>query len=316
MQFAAICASHTPLMHEGEATPDDKSSVAAAFVCIRNFVDAFTPDLIVEFWPDHFNGFFYELMPPFCVGAHAESIGDWDTTARPLPVSTCDAEALTAYLLSRNVDVACSHRMRVDHGAVQIWEEMYGKDADLPAPILPIFVNCSAPPLPRYSRARTVGSTIGQWALETNRKVLFVGSGGLSHDPPTPDLSSAPSTVKERLIAGRNPTSDSLNARKQLVLEAGRAAAKNLPPCAPLNPAWDRHVLALFSQGQLEQFDDFDEKQVKRDAGRGGNEILTWLCALSALKATGAFQSKFQFYRPIPGWIAGMGMLACLSTPK
>ena len=33
---------------------------------------AFNPDLVVVFGPDHFNGFFYELMPAFCIGTAAE----------------------------------------------------------------------------------------------------------------------------------------------------------------------------------------------------------------------------------------------------
>jgi hypothetical protein len=32
----------------------------------------FKPDLVVVFGPDHFNGFFYELMPAFCIGTAAE----------------------------------------------------------------------------------------------------------------------------------------------------------------------------------------------------------------------------------------------------
>jgi 2,3-dihydroxyphenylpropionate 1,2-dioxygenase len=34
----------------------------------REAVEAFDPDLIVLFAPDHFNAFFYEIMPPFCIG--------------------------------------------------------------------------------------------------------------------------------------------------------------------------------------------------------------------------------------------------------
>jgi hypothetical protein len=34
---------------------------------------AFNPDLVVVFGPDHFNGFFYELMPAFCIGTSAEA---------------------------------------------------------------------------------------------------------------------------------------------------------------------------------------------------------------------------------------------------
>ena len=33
----------------------------------------------MNFAPDHYNGFFYRLMPPFCIGYAAESIGDYDS---------------------------------------------------------------------------------------------------------------------------------------------------------------------------------------------------------------------------------------------
>ena len=33
----------------------------------RAFVQAFAPEVVIEFAPDHFNGFFYRLMPSFCM---------------------------------------------------------------------------------------------------------------------------------------------------------------------------------------------------------------------------------------------------------
>ena len=42
---------------------------------------AFNPDLVVVFGPDHFNGFFYELMPAFCIGTAAEGSKDWHLEA-------------------------------------------------------------------------------------------------------------------------------------------------------------------------------------------------------------------------------------------
>lgn len=311
MTLATICASHSPLIHEGVAERGTKEEVGAAFAALAAFVRDFAPDLIVMFWPDHFNGFFYDLMPAFCVGLGANAIGDWDTKPGELPVPSDDASDLLAFLLRNGIDAASSRRMSVDHGAVQIWEEMFGKDEPYPAPIIPIFVNCSAPPVPEYRRVRQLGGLVGDWARKTGKRVLTAGSGGLSHDPPTPDIATAPAEVRERLIAGRNPTVETMAARKAFVLEAGAAAAQGLPPCMPLNPSWDAQVMEIFAAGRLDEFDQFEPKVVRAIAGRGANEILTWVAALSAQASAGAYEPDYQFYRAIDGWIAGMGMIAC-----
>ena len=74
MPVQLICCSHSPLMTTGiEETEQgvqgqffrELDSCAAA-------LHKFNPDLVVVFGPDHFNGFFYELMPAFCIGTAAE----------------------------------------------------------------------------------------------------------------------------------------------------------------------------------------------------------------------------------------------------
>ena len=108
MTLATICASHSPLMHEGVAAPQTKEEVRQAFAALADFVRKFAPDLIVMFWPDHFNGFFYDLMPAFCVGLRANAIGDWDTRPGDLPVATGEASDLLTHLLQNGVDMASS----------------------------------------------------------------------------------------------------------------------------------------------------------------------------------------------------------------
>ena len=77
------------------------------------------------FGPDHYNGFFYDMMPPFCVGAAAESIGDYDTPAGDLSVDHEAAVALTQAALDAGV-VALSERMYVDHGFAQPLQLLFG----------------------------------------------------------------------------------------------------------------------------------------------------------------------------------------------
>lgn len=312
MTLAAVCASHTPLMGGMPIEPGIREAVEAGFERLRAAVDAFRPDCIIQFAPDHFNGFFYDLMPSFCVGVEAASIGDWDTRAAPLPVPSDTALAVVEAAREADIDVAVSHRMMVDHGFVQIWEVMYGHADSYP--IIPIFVNCAAPPLPSYRRARLLGEAIGRFAVRSGQRVLFAASGGLSHDPPVPDLRTAPRQVRERLINGRNPTPEAVAARQQSVFQLGELAGRGEGPCKPLNPQWDRAFIARLLSGELQSLDTMSTDEVREAAGRGGNESLCWVAAFAALAAAGPYEATLEFYQPIHAWIAGMAMMTASSA--
>jgi 2,3-dihydroxyphenylpropionate 1,2-dioxygenase len=79
MAVQLICASHSPLMTTG--IEESEHGVQAEFFRELDSCAAalhkFKPDLVVVFGPDHFNGFFYELMPAFCIGTAAEATKDW-----------------------------------------------------------------------------------------------------------------------------------------------------------------------------------------------------------------------------------------------
>ena len=62
---------------------------------------------------------------------------------------------LIDHVRAEDFDVAVSYRMPVDHGFVQMWEAVLGDFKSIP--ILPIFVNAAAPPVPTYRRARQLG---------------------------------------------------------------------------------------------------------------------------------------------------------------
>jgi 2,3-dihydroxyphenylpropionate 1,2-dioxygenase len=310
--IASICASHTPLIRNGIAAEHTKLQVREAFGRLAGFASSMQPDLIIQFAPDHFGGFFYDLMPAICVGAAAQSIGDWGTRAEALNVPEPLARDLAESLIHSDFDVALSYRMQVDHGFVQIWEEMFGTGARYPAPVIPIFINCAAPPLISYRRARLLGEAVGRWAIASGKRVLFAASGGLSHDPPTPDILTASDEVRERLIAGRNPSLEARETRETRVLAAGASAVRGEGPCQPLNETWDRDVIALCMSGDIARFDAFQPAQVRELAGRGANEILTWVAALAAQGVAGDARRTLEFYEPIDGWIAGMAMLSAV----
>ena len=74
----------------------------------RDFVAAYDPELVVIFSPDHYNGFFYQTMPPFCIGTAAQGVGDYGTHAGPLNVPRDVATDCARAVLESGVDVAIS----------------------------------------------------------------------------------------------------------------------------------------------------------------------------------------------------------------
>jgi 2,3-dihydroxyphenylpropionate 1,2-dioxygenase len=308
MPLAAVCASHTPLMHRGPVNAGTEDRVTTAIRNLAEFVKDYKPDYVIQFSPDHFNGFFYDMMPAFCIGAGAVSLGDWGGTAGPLDVPEQTALALVEHVRADCFDIALSYRMPVDHGFVQIWEEMLGDFRALP--IIPVFINGAAPPLPTYQRVRRLGESVGRFAASSGSRVLLAASGGLSHDPPVPSIGDADTELRERLINGRNPTTEARRTREGRTLELGILAAAGKGPCMPLNPVWDTEFMAMLRSGQVAQADALDTDNVRAVAGRGANEALCWIAAFGALSAAGPYTVGSESYEAIPGWIAGFATMA------
>jgi len=86
MSVALLAMSHSPLLGINDPQPDVASALEESFETARQTIADYDPDLVLVFTPDHFNGFFYTLLPQFCVGYAAESMGDYKTTAGPFDV--------------------------------------------------------------------------------------------------------------------------------------------------------------------------------------------------------------------------------------
>ena len=314
MPSAAVTMSHSPLMGFTEPAPDTSERVGAALQDARRFAAGFDPELVVIFGPDHYNGFFYDMMPPFCIGAAAESIGDYDTGAGALPVDHDAALMLVRAALDAEIDVTFSERMYVDHGFAQPLEILFGGLGEVP--VVPVFVNCVAQPLGPARRARRLGSAIGSAAARLNRRVLFVGSGGLSHDPPVPTLEGAAPDVAAQLISeGRHLTPEQRAARQMRVIQAGRDYAAGVSTMQPLNPEWDRTVLAVLASGDFGLVDSWTTEWFTEQAGHSAHETRTSIAAYAALAATGPYRVTSSFYEPIPDWIAGFAVTTAAPVP-
>lgn len=306
MTLALCTTSHTPLMGKADPGTEVSERVVAAFDEARAFIRDYAPELVVLFGPDHYNGFFYEVMPPFCIAADAESVGDYGLPKGPLPVDAEAARRIAAEVLAAGVDVAVSERMQVDHGFSQPLQLLFGAiDA---VPVVPVFINCVAEPLGPVARARLLGEAVGRAAATLDRRVLIMGSGGLSHDPPVPRLQGAPPEVSERLISGRNPTPEERAVRESRVVGAIAAFAAGESDLMPLNPQWDAELMALLASGELASIDDRPNDWFVEHAGHSSHEVRTWIAAYAALGAVGRYEVETSFYEAIPEWIAGFGL--------
>ncbi len=308
MSIQLKCLSHTPLRGLNDPGADVVAEVDAILAQSRAEVEAFDPELIVVFAPDHYNGLFYDLMPPFVIATAAESVADYQTLPGPLSIPKDIAMAMTRFILDSDIDIALSHRLQVDHGCTQTLEELTGSLTRYP--VIPIIINSVAPPFGPYRRVRKLGEAVGRFLATLNKRVLILGTGGLSHEPPVPLLAEAPEDIANFLIAGRNPTPEARAARQARTIAAGQIFGTPACPLTPLSAEWDLAFIDLLVQGRLPEIDQFDIETISKTAGRSTHEVRTWVAAFSALAATGPYTARQDYYRPINEWIAGYGVVS------
>jgi 2,3-dihydroxyphenylpropionate 1,2-dioxygenase len=305
--------SHSPLLNLPGPSRNLIDDIESALGETRRFVASYDPELVVIFSPDHYNGFFYKTMPPFCIGTTAQGVGDYDTHAGPLDVPEDIATDCARAVLESGVDVAISASMDVDHGTVQPLQKLFG-DATA-RPVIPIFINSVATPLGPLRRVRALGAAVGTFLATTGKRVLIVGSGGLSHDPPVPTLATAPPAALDRIVHGVPMSTEQRQARQVAVMDAAQAFAHGESPLQPLNPDWDAAFLELLDTNRLTEVDGWSNGWVAQQAGNSAHEIRTWIAAFGALAAHGPYTTQQRFYRAAPELIAGFAIRTAVLNP-
>jgi 2,3-dihydroxyphenylpropionate 1,2-dioxygenase len=304
--LALCCMSHSPLLGLPGPAPELLADIESAVATARAAVLRYDPELVVVFAPDHYNGFFYRLMPPFCVGTAAQGVGDYGTAAGALDVPGDVARACAEAAWAGGVDLAIAARMDVDHGTAQPLELLFGGIAA--RPVVPVFINSVAVPLGPLRRSRLLGDAIGQYLATLDRRVLVLGSGGLSHDPPVPNLATAAAGALGRIVDGRPVTPEQRQARQAAVIDAAAEFARGEGDLQPLNPEWDQQLLQILDEGRLPELDSWRNDWIARQGGNSAHEVRTWVAAFAALAAAGAYRVQERYYRPAPELIAGFAV--------
>jgi len=307
MNTYLTCASHSPLLYCYDKEPDDWQALQQAYAEQVAAVAEFDPDLVFAFGGDHFNGFFMKLMPSFCVGLDAAAVGDIGGFAGALDVPRAEAVDAVQFVRAEDVDIAVSYKMTIDHGFSQTINNMLGGLSARPT--IPIFINCIAPPLVPFRRSRLLGEAIGKYARTLDRKVLFLGSGGMSHHPTRyyPELGEGGNDVTAWQISGGDDP-ESLSPREWIdrleemhiegarMITRGERTAEHMR----LNAAADARFLEVLTGDDLSRFDHWKPAEVVQEAGIGSMELHTWIAATAAHLAAGGGRPVTDFYSVAP----------------
>ena len=178
-----VAMSHSPFWDTNAPVSGPGETFVRGVAEARAAVARIKPDAVVIFGPDHFRNFFYDVLPPFCIGLESVvGFGDYGTPKGELPLDRALARAIQAGVTEAGFDPAVSLKMGIDHGLSQAYAVL---EPSLKTPMVPIMVNASGSPRPTMRRCHAFGKAVGDAirAMPDNKRVLILASGGVRGRP-------------------------------------------------------------------------------------------------------------------------------------
>jgi protocatechuate 4,5-dioxygenase beta chain len=172
------------------APPEEQMPQAAEWKrkveAYRETLTAAEPDILVMVGADHFHQFFLDNYPTFMIGKQERYDATFYNEEREFGIPKYVLDGDVAFsnfmhqgLMDRGFDFSFSHELKIDHSIICPIITVR-PDADLP--IVPIYTNIFAPPLPSPKRFWDLGRAIRQVIDEypTDKKIAAIGTGHLS----------------------------------------------------------------------------------------------------------------------------------------
>ncbi len=189
---AVLATTHHPFFYKAtELTPVDEQMPQAAewkakVEAYRETLTAAEPDILVMIGSDHFHQFFYDNYPTFLIGKQPRYDATFYNEVREFSMPTYELEGHVEFssymlqgLLDRGFDFSVSSELKIDHSIICPIITTRPQ-ADLP--VVPIYTNIFAPPLPSpkrfYDLGRAIREVIDAWPGD--QRVAAIGSGHLS----------------------------------------------------------------------------------------------------------------------------------------
>ena len=240
---------HTPNFPAHVAREGPHCDVARLYADVAKHLAAVAPDVLIIFTDDHFNTFFLDNFPTFAVGIAEETAGPNDQTPMPrykVAIPGRLAAHIRTTAIAHGFDIALVQDFEVDHAVLV---PLHFLTPQMHIPVVPIFVDALAPPLPSARRCYALGEAVRAAVAEWDKplRVAVIGSGSFSLE-----------------IGGPR-------------IPRGERAA-GFP-----DPEWTKHVQDLLVDARIA--DLLAEATTARmlRAGNIGGELLNWIAMLGVI---------------------------------
>jgi aromatic ring-opening dioxygenase catalytic subunit (LigB family) len=240
---------HNPGAPALVARDGPQCETARFYAEVAKHIEVVAPDVLIIFTDDHFNTFFLDNFPTFAIGIAEATSGPNDQTPMPhykVAVPGTLAAHIRTAAIARGFDIALAQDFEVDH-AVMV--PLHFITPGMKIPVLPIFVNCLAPPLPTARRCYALGEAIRAAVAEWPKplRVAAIGSGSFSLEIGGPKIPPG-----------------------------NRAAGTP-------DPQWSQHVQDLLQQVRIDQLISESTTARMQQAGNIGGELLNWIALLGVI---------------------------------
>lgn len=317
----SVCISHAPGMSSlvDSIDVDMRARINVAYKRLADHIDACRPDVIIAVLDDHFENHALNLMPSLAIGIAEEHSGPAEYFLRLLrmkkPVALGGspeiAKALLQALIDDGFDLARMNRVEYGNNLMTPLEHLRPA---FDIPIIPLFINVFSPPLISTARAYSFGQGIRRAveAISSDARVLMLGTGGLSHWPPfwvEGEANDDPffDRMERFQTIGRAAILDDPDLLTDLGAFEVKMASEAIAAGKPLvNAEWDREVLDALVRNDVDYLCSLKNRDIVRDAGSGGMEILNWIAVHGASEG---FDAELVAYEAVADWMCGCGFL-------
>jgi protocatechuate 4,5-dioxygenase beta chain len=186
-----LCTPHDPTLPgaaaRGSNAPEPLQRTIGHFATLRGRLADARPDVLVVVSGDHLNQWFYDNMPTFAIGKAARAQGPFPHEQELFGVGSYDtalerdvARHLLRSGLKQGIDLSYSDEFLLDHGFT-VPLNFLRPEQDLP--VVPIFTNVLAPPVPPGRRFYELGAAVAEMleAHPADLRVAIIASGHLSN---------------------------------------------------------------------------------------------------------------------------------------
>jgi protocatechuate 4,5-dioxygenase beta chain len=186
-----LCVPHDPtlpgVVARGDEAPEPLRRAIGHFGSLRARLAEAEPDVLVVVSGDHFNQWFYDNMPTFCIGKAPRARGPFPHEQELFGVTPYDtalegdvARHLLRTGLRRGIDFAYSDDFVLDHGFT-VPLNFLRPERDIP--VVPIFTNVMAPPVAPGRRFYELGAAVVEMieAHPADLRVAIIASGHLAN---------------------------------------------------------------------------------------------------------------------------------------